>query len=228
MKQILIAALAIVMISCNSQKNTKTANDNNHKVVVDSVLQSSGYTYLKFNEGGNEQWLATTGMDAKVGDVFYFEKSMVMPDFHSKELNRTFATILFVDKLTTEPVSAEKKAPAVSPGSSKAKPAKQDIQIEKAKDGISIAELFSNKESYSNKTVKIKGQVVKYSSEIMNKNWFHLQDGTESNGMFDLTVTTMAELKAGDIVTVEGKISLNKDFGYGYVYDVILEDAVLK
>jgi hypothetical protein len=70
--------------------------------------------------------------------------------------------------------------------------------------------------------------VVKYSPGIMNKNWVHIQDGTEYDGNYDLTVTTLSEFKVGDIVTLEGKIALDKDFGYGYIYDVLLEDAVAK
>lgn len=227
MKQVIIIFMAILMISC-SQKNTKTSNGNNHEITVVEVIQTSGYTYLRFEENGKEQWLAATTLDAKPGEKYYYEKSMEMKNFHSKELNRDFEAILFIDKLFTEPISTENKANSTPPGSAKAKVEKMNIQVEKAKDGVTVAELFSNKETYASKTVVIKGQVVKYSPRIMNKNWLHIQDGTDSNGKFDLTVTTLAELKVGDIVTLEGKISLDKDFGYGYVYDVLLEDAVIK
>jgi hypothetical protein len=60
---------------------------------------------------------------------------------------------------------------------------------------------------------------------IMGKNWIHVQDGTEAAGNYDLTVTTQGTAKVGDVVVVEGGISLNKDFGAGYKYDVIMEDA---
>jgi len=230
MKQILIVVAAILMFSCNnlSQKNIKTGNENIHEVTVAEVIQTSGYTYLRVIENDNELWLAVTAMQANPGEKYYYEAGMEMNNFHSKELNRDFESILFIDRLSTEPITTAKEAPLASPGSTKAKPEKQEVQIEPAKDGINIAELFSNKESYSNKTVSIKGKVVKYNPGIMNKNWAHIQDGTDANGMFDLTVTTQAELNVGDIVTLEGKISLNKDFGYGYVYDVILEDATIK
>jgi len=59
----------------------------------------------------------------------------------------------------------------------------------------------------------------------MNTNWIHLQDGTESDGKFDLTATCLENLNVGDIVTLEGKITLDKDLGYGYFYEVLLEDA---
>ena len=59
----------------------------------------------------------------------------------------------------------------------------------------------------------------------MNKNWIHLQDGTEFDGQFDLTLTTDQQFEVGSVVTMEGKIALDKDFGYGYSYKVLLEDS---
>ena len=104
---------------------------------------------------------------------------------------------------------------------------KKEIAVEAAANGISIAELFKNKEKYNNTVVTIKGEVTKYNPAIMGVNWFHMQDGTDFNGEFDLTVTTAAELKIGDVVTIQGKVALNKDFGAGYVYNIIVENATL-
>jgi hypothetical protein len=59
----------------------------------------------------------------------------------------------------------------------------------------------------------------------MKKNWIHLQDGTDFSGKFDLAVTTDSEVKVGDNITVEGVITLDKDFGFGYFYEVLMEDA---
>jgi hypothetical protein len=104
---------------------------------------------------------------------------------------------------------------------------KQKVDIQPAKGGISIAELFTNPASYENKTIRVKGQVMKFNKAIMKKNWAHLQDGTDHEGKYDLTVTTDAEVAVGDVVTFEGVVALNKDFGYGYSYEVLLENATL-
>jgi hypothetical protein len=85
--------------------------------------------------------------------------------------------------------------------------------------------LFVNKEKYENKIVTIRGKVVKYNPEIMGKNWAHIQDGTDFNGVFDLTVTTADVVTLDEISVFEGKITLNKDFGSGYSYEIIMEDA---
>ena len=105
---------------------------------------------------------------------------------------------------------------------------KQDVKVSPASGGITIGTLYAKKADYSGKMVKIKGKVVKFSPEIMGKNWIHIQDGTETMGDFDLTVTTMANVKVGDVITIEGKVALDKDFGAGYFYKVIVEDASVK
>lgn len=108
-----------------------------------------------------------------------------------------------------------------------AKTGKQDIKTEPAAGGVTIAALFSDKKTYSGKTVKVRGKVTKVNPSIMGKNWIHLQDGTEFEGNFDLTVTSDFVPEIGSTITVEGKIALDKDFGYGYSYPVIMEEAKL-
>ena len=61
----------------------------------------------------------------------------------------------------------------------------------------------------------------------MGKNWIHIQDGSGDSNNFDLTITTQDQAKVGDVVTFEGTIGTKKDFGYGYLYEVIMEDAKL-
>ena len=102
---------------------------------------------------------------------------------------------------------------------------KEDIKIDSAPEGITIAQLFSNLGYYSGRTIKIKGKATKINTGIMKHNWVHIQDGTSSGNDFDLTITTNDKANVGDVLTFEGKISLNKDFGYGYSYKVIMEDA---
>lgn len=115
-----------------------------------------------------------------------------------------------------------KNTPLESTGS-KVAVKKEDVKIEPLEGGISIYELFANKEKYEGEKVLIKGKVTKYNAGIMNKNWLHLQDGSEYEGKFDLVATSKLEFKLGEIVTIEGKVALNKDFGHGYKYEVIIE-----
>ena len=77
----------------------------------------------------------------------------------------------------------------------------------------------------SGKTVSVRGKVVKFSPKIMGKNWVHLKDGTGESGSDDLTITTAASVKVGDTVLVRGVVATDKDFGFGYRYELLVEDA---
>ena len=61
----------------------------------------------------------------------------------------------------------------------------------------------------------------------MGKNWHHIQDGTgdPTNNTHDLVVTSSAIVEKGTIISFEGVLAADKDFGAGYRYDVIIEDA---
>ena len=81
------------------------------------------------------------------------------------------------------------------------------------------------KDSLKGKKVNVRGKVVKFASQIMEKNWIHIRDGTGKEGSNDLTATSAETVNVGDVVLVSGEIAYNKDFGAGYVYPVIIEDA---
>jgi hypothetical protein len=220
-----------LMTNCQSnQQNTKQMNPNEHKIVVQEVIQAKEYTYLRVKERDKELWLAVNAMQAKPGDIYYYEGGFEMKNFKSKELNRTFDSVIFLDKITTEPDNTN-SGTAENPhksGGPMTKIIKTKVKVDKALGGITIAELFADKIKYEGQTVKVRGEVVKYTPSVMGKNWFHLQDGTDFNGKFDLTVSSDAEVHLDDVVTVEGKIILDKDLGYGYVYEVLMENATIK
>ncbi len=199
------------------------------KAVVQEVVQATSYTYLKVKEADSDFWIAITKREIEAGETISFAGGLEMKNFESKSLQRTFETIYFVDKIVggKPSVSASQQSMSMSQGM-KPELEKKEISIEPAEGGITIAELFTNRDSYADKTVLIKGQVTKVNRAIMDKNWVHLQDGTGDSGGFDLTITTDEEVKVGDVVTFEGKITLNKDFGAGYSYEVLMEQAKLQ
>jgi hypothetical protein len=163
--------------------------------------------------------MAAPKAEIKEGEVLTYNQAMEMKNFESKDLKKTFESIFFVDKLDSKLGVGTMNQPM------KPTITEENIKVEKAAGGITIAQLFANPSAYANKTVTIKGKVVKMNSGIMGKNWLHIQDGTKSGEDFDLTVTTIDNVGKDDVVTVTGKIVLNKDFGYGYSYKVLLEDA---
>lgn len=225
-KFVLVTVLALsIIFSCSKneketiKQNPQTQVSSAHEVVVQEVIQVSEYTYLRVKEGTNEYWIAAPKADIKEGTVITFNKSMEMKNFESKELKRKFDSILFVDNLDAKLGTGSMNTP-IKPNIEK-----ENIKIEKPADAITIAELFANPSKYENKIVKIKGKVVKLNSGIMNKNWLHIQDGTSYKNDFDLTVTSNQLAGKDEIITVTGRIILNKDFGYGYSYKILMEDA---
>jgi hypothetical protein len=98
--------------------------------------------------------------------------------------------------------------------------------IAKAEGGKTVAEVFAEKDQLAGKPVTFRGKVVKTNADIMGKNWLHVRDGSGAEGTNDLTVTTAGAIpNVGDTVVVTGPVVLNKDFGMGYTYEVLIEDA---
>ena len=228
MKIIYTTIVLIILGSCGQQQNSSETQAYIHKIIVEEVLQTSSYTYLLAEENGASQWLATLKLEASVGDTFYYKGGLDMVDFNSKELDKTFESVVFLEGLyTSEAMLLGEKDMTGSPKITNSATSTINSIIEPAEGGISIAELMANKSSYGNKTVKLRGKVVKYNAGIMNKNWIHLQDGTSDGEENDIVITTDVSTRVGDIITVEGIITLDKDFGAGYFYKIIMEEAVL-
>ena len=205
------------------------AGANVHTVVVQEVIQARAYTYLNVKEKDSDFWIAITKREIEVGETLSFAGGLAMKNFESKDLQRTFEMIYFVDNIVgNKPLSTVSKQSVEIPHRMKPVIEKKEISIEPIKGGITIGELFSNKDLYANKTVRIKGQVTKVNRAIMGKNWIHLQDGTSGSGNYDLTITTQDEVSLDDVVTFEGTIVLNRDFGAGYAYDCLMEEAKLQ
>lgn len=229
-----VLALALVMIGLHGIAQDPHADSGLKKVVVKEVIQVTSYTYLHVLEDGVEKWIAVPTMEVQPDEVYYYKGGAEMRNFFSTELNRTFDVVLFLGGITNansvDPVNG-----IVDPNTTKedTKPAKQptleklELTIEGIEGGTRIGTLFENASQYAGQRVKVVGEVTKFTPNIMGKNWIHFQDGTAFEGAYDLMITTQEILAVGDVVVFEGDIALDKDFGAGYFYKVILEDAVL-
>lgn len=227
----IILAILVGFSGCVKKNKVPTAqsaaNPLMHEVKVEEVVQTVGYTYLKVSENNEQYWMAVNRQEAAAGETYYFDQSLKMNNFKSKELNKTFETIYFVQGMSKQPIAAVAENPM---GNKPVKPAltmKEGISVAPAENGLSIDKLYAGRNDFAGKKIKMKGQVVKVNDEVMGKNWIHIQDGTGTSGDFDLTITTLDKVAVGDVVTFEGTISVKKDFGYGYFYELIMEDAKL-
>jgi len=234
-RKILIVMTAFGLLLAGCSKKDKSAPESMQEgVFAGEVLETfdvDSYTYARINTVNGEFWLAGPTTGVAVGDNVYYTNPMEMKDFHSQSLDRTFSSILFVNRFYLDEQSAS-GMPAV-PGDHPAMEgnAKQNmstersaVSIDKPEGGHSIAELYAGSAELSGSTVKIQGKVVKFSANIMGKNWLHLQDGTEHQGNYDLTVTSGNTYSVGDVIIVEGTLKTDQDFGFGYKYPLLLEE----
>jgi hypothetical protein len=217
---------------------------------VAETMNSGGYTYVLVDTGAQKLWATTSQFEVKVGDTVKVGPGMAMEKYHSKTLNRDFDTVYFTGEISVGGAAANgptaavklpeghppignvagkelpKDHPPVAGMTAKPKVEKVDLTgIKPVKNGKTVKEIYADKTKLAGKKVTLRGKVVKYNPDIMGKNWLHVQDGTGSPGENDLMVTTATAAKVGDTVLVGGIVTLNKDFGAGYKYDVILDDA---
>lgn len=224
---LLISSLA----SCGHTPAKKNLPAGVHGVEVIQVLNTTKYTYLRVSEDKTEYWMAIVREDIKSGDSVYYSQAYDMKDFYSKELDRTFPSVFFVQDPSGSPERLAATDGAQMPNTespSRRQPVTKmdNLKVEKASGGITIEELYGNPEQFAGKKIKVRGLIGKLSKEIMKRNWMHIQDGTGNGTNFDLTVTSADIVTEGNIATFEGIIALKKDFGSGYFYEVIMEEAV--
>jgi hypothetical protein len=192
---------------------------------VTEVLESAGYTYAEVDTGSEKVWAATSTTTTKVGDMIAFTTEMPMRDFHSKSMNRDFPLLYFVsDFITDQSVQSATSVEQRSPHSmsNKDATAKPITGIDKVKDGNTIAEVYADQEKLNGQVIRVRGQVTKYTANVMGKNWLHIKDSSTQE---DLTITSNDAATLDSVVVIEGKLALDKDFGYGYVYPLIVQDA---
>jgi hypothetical protein len=200
---------------------------------VVETMNSGGYTYALIEKRGKKTWVAVPETKVTVGQQIAFQPGQEMKDFRSPSLKRTFDAIVFSGGISSGSFGAEKKADAKH-GGSKAAAVKSEekISVEKAQgpNSYSVGEIFGQSKKLNKKKAVVKAKVVKVSAGIMGKNWIHLQDGTgdASKGTSDLIATSQELPAVGDVITVKGTIYKDKDFGAGYKYNVIMEDASIQ
>ncbi len=196
---------------------------------VVQTMNAGPYTYVEVDDGAKKVWAAAPQFAVAVGDQVVVPAGAPMPNFHSKSLDRTFDVVYFVGGIQVLGGKAGGDAAAAAahePGSARVTaPTITVSHLEKAAGGYTVAELFANKAALVGKDVAVRGKVAKATEGVMGKNWLHIQDGTGAAGTNDVTATTTASAAVGATVLVRGKLAADKDLGFGYKYDVLIEDA---
>jgi hypothetical protein len=207
-------------------------------------LDADPYSYLKLQTDSGEAWVAVPKTDKGPGSEVTVSGAMPMSQFESKTLKRKFELVYF--GTLGEPGAAQ-AAPAPGAGAPEGAPPANmaaqhaaaaagpaadvgSVKVPKASgaDARTVSEVYAQRSALKEKGVTVRGKVVKFNEGIMGRNWLHIRDGSGSAGKDnDLTVTTADKAAVGDVVLVKGKVQVDKDFGAGYSYPVIVEDAKL-
>lgn len=229
--------------TAHSNVNTQVTTQNvQHIGKVLETVDGAGYTYAKVEEGANIYWIAGPKTSIKPGNTISFIEQMVMENFTSKSLNRTFDHLLFASTIIPRDSSGQavstmqkddncdscdthKKIEPLHPTTSEIKTT-ETVKVLKNKNGYSVEELYSKSPELNAKSVNVNAKVVKVSKNIMGKDWIHLQDGTGAAGTNDIIATAVnSTVSVGDIVTASGVLKTNVDLGYGYKFSAIIEET---
>lgn len=207
--------------NANAQSSSPAQVSNDvHTVKVLEVLPTSKYVYLRVEEKGEEFWIATSKKEVVVGETYFYKNGILKTNFESKEHNRVFDKVYLVANIVPANHGAEQGVTWTPTQEKTDSDSSQKIEIE---GSIKISELVNNKYKYNGKEVQISGKCAKLNPNIMGRNWIHLKDGSMDE--FDLVVTSDVAVPEGHIVTMKGTVVLDKDFGAGYKYNLIIENG---
>lgn len=228
--------------SAQEQKQAPSPSDMQlntpHVAKVLQTMNGGGYTYAQVDEKGNVYWIAGPQANIAAGETISFIEQMVMTDFTSKALNRTFDNLVFVSAIIGPNKSSQSSSASAMQSLEDAhKNCNHDaelkqadspaaIKVAKNASGYSVEEIYAQKDSLDGKSIKVDAKVVKVSKNIMGKDWVHLQDGSGSAGTNDIIATAVnSSVQVGDRVTAEGTVKKDIDLGYGYKFAVLIEEA---
>ena len=193
-----------------------------HTVVVEEILPTSKYVYLYVKEGEKKFWIATGKQEVEMGATYFYKGGLLKRNFESKEHNRIFDELYLVSRVVPVNHGGSDAAVVNTDENVSTSSEPRNINVE---GSVKIADLVANPEKYEGQIIQISGECVKVNPNIMERNWMHLKDGSKDD--YDLVVTSKMAVPQGHIVTMKGKVVLNKDFGAGYRYDILLEDGEL-
>lgn len=205
-------------------KSNSSIGSEMHQVTVVEILPTTKYVYLNVKENDEQYWIATRKQDINIGETYFYKGGLLKTNFESKEHNKLFDKIYLVTSLVQANHSHNEieQNPKEKTDVNSTESSKKIIQQE---GSIKISDLVENYKKYEGKTVQISGKCVKINPNIMGINWIHIKDGTKDD--YDLVITSNTFVKEGSMITMKATVTLNKDFGAGYKYDLILENGVI-
>jgi hypothetical protein len=219
-----LVALVLLALAFSAQTGAQPST------LTGQVLETrdvENYTYLRLQTASGEVWAAVPTTSVGKGAQVTIGGVMMLQNFESKSLKKTFDKIAFG-------ALADPNAPAAPPHGAMpdaaSNPEAPKVPRASGPDARTVAEVVSGRAALKDKTVVVRGQVVKVMAGILGKNWVHLRDGSGSpaDQTHDILVTTLDTCAVGDILDARGTVRTNLDLGSGYSYEVLIDSAVLQ
>lgn len=232
----------------------QTAGKQELRGTVAESMDAAGFTYVRLATKNGDEWVVLSPVKVTKGEELVVETGLVTEKFESKSLNRSFDKVTFARLVSGgtplapqggspdhvaamngampagHPAVADMAAQHASAAHGPAETAEVKVPKAEGPGAHTVQELWAGRNDLGDTNVVVRGKVVKALSGIMGKNWLHLRDGSGSRaaGDDDITVTTNDTAKVGDVVIVSGTLRVDKDFGAGYKYAVLIEDGKVK
>ena len=194
-----------------------------HTVMALEVLPTERYVYVRVKEGAEEFWIASDRTEVIVGRPYFYRGGLLKTNFHSNEYDRDFDKLVLVSKVVPAD-HGESGMTDASPAMGNRQEAKPAVKVDVA-GSVKIADLIASPKKYEGKAIQVSGTCTKVNPNIMGRNWIHLKDG--SKGDPEVVATTDVVVPVGEKATIVGTVVLDKDFGAGYRYAILLESAQL-
>lgn len=213
------------IFSPSGQKSAEPASEVLQGKILE-ILEGGRYAYLRIaKQKGNSEWVVTRRASFTQGKTYRYASGIVKTGYYSTELQRTFDEIRLVAHIA--PVNAQNSEAGQnsSPTATQAEPPQAPQKPIAAENSVALKDIVAQPDQYAGEVIRVTGKVMKVNPNIMNRNWIHIQDGTAND--YDFVLTAQKSVPVGHTATFEGVLNVNRDFGAGYQYAIILEHAEL-
>ncbi len=199
-----------------------------HRVKVLEILPAKKYLYLKVEEGEKQYWLATGKSDIVPGKSYEYNEALIRNNFRSEELDREFDELYLVTRLIPAQDGNALGKSDLSEALKNPDAKIEDLSVipedPDALPRVEITTLLKENAAFEGQWITVQGTCIKVNNGIMGRNWVHL---AHEDGKSEVVITTREVVEVGEHVGFAARVALNRDFGSGYSYPLLLEQGVL-
>ena len=199
-----------------------------HRVEILEVVPTAKYAYIRVKEDSENYWVASSPGNFVTGKEYVFNEAVVKYDFKSPSLDRVFDSIYLVTKIVPLARKDELKRLRFNPHAKSgdeneetSQKQNSEIQIQQ----LTLTELLNDPQRFEGELIEISGLCTKVNTNIMDRNWIHLK--ADEDAAEELVATSKEAPAVGETIVLHAIVRLNKDFGAGYVYPILLEEAIM-